>query len=124
MDIMATCVDIGAATYPKSFAGHEILPLEGRSLVPALLDRPVRPRTLVFEHEHNAAIRQDDWKLVGKDILGRDGVKPGGRWQLYNLANDPAEQHDLSSAEPGKVKDLSEAFLSEAHRTLVLPAPR
>ncbi len=72
---------------------------------------------------HNAAIRQGDWKLVGKDILSRDGVKPGGRWQLFNLANDPAEQHDLSSAEPGKVKDLSEKFLTEARRTLVLPAP-
>ncbi len=123
MDIMATCVEIGEATYPKSFGGHAILPMEGRSLVPALLNRPAEPRVLIFEHEHNAAIRQGDWKLVGKDILSRNGVKPGSHWQLYNLSNDPAEQHDLASAEPGKVLDLSEKFLAEARRTFVLPAP-
>jgi arylsulfatase A-like enzyme len=72
---------------------------------------------------HNAVLRQGDWKLVGKDILSRDGVQPGGHWELYDLANDPAEQHDLSCAEPGKVKDLSKKFLGEARRTLVPPAP-
>jgi arylsulfatase len=97
--------------------------MEGRSLVPALLNQPARPRTLIFEHEHNAAIRQGDWKLVGKDILGRDGVKPGGRWELYDLALDPAEQHDLASANPDRVKELNDKFLAEARRTLVLPAP-
>jgi arylsulfatase A-like enzyme len=125
MDIMATCVEVGKAIYPASFAGHEILPLEGRSLIPALLNRPAEPRTLIFEHEHNAAIRQGDWKLVGKDVLGHDGVKAGGRWELYNLANDPAEQRDLASAETGVsiAKELAEKFLAEARRTLVLPAP-
>jgi arylsulfatase A-like enzyme len=122
MDIMATCVVVGKATYPTTFAGHEILPMEGRSLVPSLVNQPAQPRTLIFEHEHNAAIRHGDWKLVGKDILGRDGVKPG-RWELYDLANDPAEQHDLASANQDIVKKLNDTFLAEARRTLVLPAP-
>jgi arylsulfatase len=123
MDIMGTCVDVGKANYRKSFAGHEVLPMEGRSLVPALLNQPAQSRTLIFEHEHNAAIRRGDWKLVGKNVLARDGVKPGGQWQLYNLANDPAEQHDLASANPNIVKELNDKFLAEARRTLVLPAP-
>jgi arylsulfatase len=123
MDVMATCVEVGKATYPTSFGGHEILPMEGRSLVPALVNQPTQPRTLIFEHEYNAAIRHGDWKLVGKDILGRDGVKPGGRWELYDLANDPAEQHDLASANPDIVKKLNDTYLAEARRTLVLPAP-
>ena len=123
MDIMATCVDVAGAKYPTTFAGHDILPLEGRSLMPALLNQPTEPRTLIFEHEHNAAIRQGDWKLVGKDVLARDGVRPGGYWGLYNLANDPSEQHDLSADHPELVEKLSKTFLDEAHRTYVLPMP-
>ena len=65
----------------ESFAGHDITPMEGRSLVPALLNQPAEPRTLILEHEHNAAIRQGNWKLVGKDVLARDGLRAGGRWE-------------------------------------------
>jgi len=123
MDIMATCVEVAGAKYPASVAGKDILPLSGRSLLPALLDRPAEPRTLIFEHERNAAIRQGDWKLVARDILGRDGLQPDARWELYDLRRDPAEQHDLAAENAPTVQRLSQAFLEEARRTFVLPAP-
>ncbi|HEY2148726.1 MAG TPA: sulfatase-like hydrolase/transferase, partial [Pirellulales bacterium] len=123
MDLMATCVDVAEAKYPASFAGHEIVPTSGRSILPALVNRPDEPRTLIFEHEHNAAIRDGDWKLVGKNILDHNGVTPGGRWELYNVARDPAEQHDLAEEKSDLVKEMAERFLAQAKRTLVLPAP-
>ena len=123
MDLMATCIEVAETNYPARFAGHKILPTSGRSIVPALVNRPDEPRTSIFEHEHNAAIRQGDWKLVGKNILDHNGVKPGGRWELYNVARDPAEQHDLGEEKPELVKALAEEFLAEAKCTLVLPAP-
>lgn len=123
MDVMATCVDVSGATYPTSAGGHAVLPLAGRSLVPALLNEPDESRTLIFEHEHNAAIRRGDWKLVGQNVLGRNGLRPDGRWELYDLSNDPAEQHDLAAEQPKLVAELSREFLDEAERTLVLPAP-
>ncbi len=123
MDIMATCVEVAGAAYPAAVEGRAILPPAGRSLLPALLGQPAEPRTLIFEHERNAAIRDGDWKLVGRDVLGRDGLRPGARWELYNLAGDPAEQHNLAATEPARVAELSRKFLDEARRTFVLPMP-
>lgn len=123
MDIMATCLDLGGAGYPKQRNGAEILPPEGRSLVPAFAGKPEEPRTLIFEHEHNAAIRQGDWKLVSTNGLGKTGMRPGAVWRLYDLTKDPSELHDLAPGQPERVKAMSADFLGEAHRTLVLPAP-
>jgi arylsulfatase len=78
---------------------------------------------LIFEHEHNGAIRDGDWKLVGNDGLNREGFRPGGNWKLFNLRQDPAELENLAEKEPARVKDLSKRFLDEAKRTLVLPSP-
>src|SRR5690606_129349 len=103
--------------------GRAILPMEGRSLVPSFAGRPARDRTLIFEHERNAAIRQGDWKLVAEDALGREGLREGVRWELYNLREDPTEQHDLASEHPDRVEALSRRFLDEARRTLIFPAP-
>ena len=123
MDIMPTCVEVAGACYPGTAAGHDVLPMAGRSLMPALLGDAEQPRTLIFEHEHNAAIRQGDWKLVGQRILARDGLRPDAAWELYHLATDPTEQHNLVAEKPEIAKTLSERFLEEARRTLVLPAP-
>ncbi len=123
MDVLATCVDVAGAAYPQTYNGQEVLPLSGQSLLPALLGRPAAPRTLVFEHEHNAALRQGDWKLVGRGVVGRDGLRPHARWELYDVAADPAEQRDLAGAKPDAVAQMSKLFLDEARRTFVLPAP-
>ena len=97
MDIMATCVEVTGAKYPAAVADKEILPMSGRSLLPALLHRPAEPRTLIFEHERNAAIRAGDWKLVGRNILGRDGLRPEARWELYDL---PATRPNSATSPP------------------------
>ena len=80
-------------------------------------------RTLVFEHEHNWAIRAGDWKLVSEDGLGHDGLRPNAVKTLYNLRSDPTEQHNLASEHPDQVESFTERFLEEARRTLILPAP-
>lgn len=46
------------------------------------------------------AILQCDWKGVIYDC------RKGGAMQLYNLADDPAEQHDIASEHP----DIVERF--------------
>jgi len=123
MDIMATFVELGKARYPKQYDGHNILPLEGRSLVDAFADKPVKPRTLIFEHEHNIAIRIGDWKLVSENGLARQGLRPNAKLRLYNLTDDLAEQHDLADRHPERVKQMSRKLLEEAKRTLILPSP-
>jgi arylsulfatase len=94
------------------------------SLLPALEGAPPsNPRSLFFEHERNAALREGDWKLVGKGALVRDGIRPKVKWELYNLADDPNEQRNLAKSEPDRVKEMAERLLAEALRTQALPSP-
>jgi arylsulfatase A-like enzyme len=115
VDIMATCVDVGGATYPAQFKGKAIVPMEGRSLVPAFGNQPIPREALFWEHEGNAAIRVDDWKLVR---LGRDGS-----WELYDLKKDRTELHDLAAAQPDRVKELAAKWEAWAERANVKPYP-
>jgi arylsulfatase len=115
VDIMATCVDVSGAKYPEQFNGKPILPLEGRSLLPALDNRPIERDAIYWEHEGNAAIRVADWKLVR---LGRQGP-----WELYDLKADRTELHDLAATEPQRVQDLAARWDAWAERTHVKPYP-
>lgn len=115
VDIMATCVDVAGATYPKEFKGKPIQPIEGRSLLPAFENKPVQRDALFWEHEGNAAVRVGDWKLVR---LGRNGP-----WELYDLKADRTEQHDLAAAQPERVKELAAKWDAWADRAQVKPYP-
>lgn len=115
IDIMATCVDVSGAAWPKELKGRPIPPAEGRSLIPAFTDKPVERDALYWEHEGNAAVRTGDLKLVR---TGRNGP-----WELYDLAKDRTEQNNLAAAQPDKVKELSAKWEAWAQRTSVLPYP-
>ena len=112
---MATCVDVAGAKYPAEFQGKPIEPMEGKSLVPALENKPIERDALYWEHEGNAAIRVGDWKLVR---LGRNGP-----WELYNLKTDRTELHDLASAQPERAAQLAAKWDAWAVRTHVKPYP-
>lgn len=115
IDVMATCVEVGGATYPAAFNGKPVLPMEGKSLTGAFANRPVERDALYWEHEGNAAVRVGDLKLVRK---GR-----GGAWELYDLKADRTELHDLAPAQPGTVKELSDKWEAWALRAQVKPYP-
>ena len=115
IDLMTTCVDVSGATYPTQFDGNAILPMEGRSLLRAFDDKPIDRDAIYWEHEGNAAIRVGDWKLV------RAGRK--GAWELYNLATDRTELHDVAAQQPDKSRELLEKWDAWAKRADVVPDP-
>lgn len=115
IDIMATVADVGGATYPKQFKGHDITPMEGKSLVPAFSGKPIQRDAIFWEHEGNAAVRQGDWKLVRKG--------GNGPWELYNLKTDRTELHDLAASQPEKAKELIAKWEAWAKRAHVIPGP-
>lgn len=115
IDIMPTCVDVAGAEYPAAREGKPILPMEGRSLLPALEDRPVEREALFWEHEGNAAVRVGNSKLVR---FGRRGA-----WELYDLTTDRTELHDLSAKEPERGRELAAKWEAWAKRANVEPAP-
>jgi arylsulfatase len=112
-DIMATIVDAAGATYPSSFDGRAIDPLEGQSLLPVFADdRDVVGRKPMFwEHEGNAAVRIGKWKLVKR------WPRP---WELYDMDADRTELHDLAAREPGRVREMAAQYDAWAKRCGVL----
>ena len=113
IDIMATCVDVSGAKYPNELNGNKIKPLEGVSLKPAFSGESVnRKNPICWEHESNRAIRDGKWKLVAK------ADQP---WELYDMESDRTEMHNLASANPDKVKELSAKWDAYAARCDVLP---
>jgi arylsulfatase A-like enzyme len=115
IDIMATCVEVAGATYPKSYKGQAIRPLEGRSLLPVFAGKEIDRELLFWEHHGNCAIRVGDWKLVRKGTQSSKEIK---NWELYDLSRDRSELNDLAAKNPQLVKKLAaqwEAFARHAH---------
>lgn len=74
--------------------------LPGRSLAPAFAGDPDwEDREFFFAHSGNRALRRGDWKAV----MRRDN---GNRWELYKVAKDRAELHDLARSQPDRLKSL------------------
>jgi arylsulfatase len=116
IDLMATCVDVSGASYPGQYKGHTIMPLEGKSLVPAFFHKPIgRTAPLIWEHEGNRALRVGRWKLVARS--------PGGNWELYDMTKDRTEMCDLSAKDPERVHAMAVQWEAFAKRTHVLPWP-
>ena len=88
VDIMPTVLELAGAEYPDNYAGHELLPLKGQSLVPALLrGERFRHKPIYWEFAGNRAVRDGKWKLVGRRNQGME---------LYDMEADRTEMHDLS----------------------------
>jgi arylsulfatase A-like enzyme len=95
------------------------LKFDGRDIWSVLSGEEAQPtpRTLYFARGKSAALRHGDWKLV---VLG------SGR-QLFNLATDPNEQHDLAARRPEKLTELVALLqaeqLKEKGAKLTFPRP-
>jgi arylsulfatase A-like enzyme len=113
IDIMATCVAVSGATYPKEQGGEAIQPFEGKSLAPAFDGQPIEREAIYWEHEGNRAIRVGNWKLVAKG--------PAGKWELYDIDRDRTELHDLSSQQPQRLKEMVPQWEKWARRANVVP---
>lgn len=70
-----------------------------------------------------AAVRMGDWKLLlnpsqnDAEETSGDGDESSGKVELYNLADDIGEAHDLAGAQPERVKeprDRLKLFLMDA----------
>ncbi len=105
MDVAPTVLDVAGVSHPATYDGQPVAPIQGKSWMPMLTGQTDSVRSerewLGWEMWGNRAVRQSNWKLLWE-------VKPYGAsdWTLYNLADDPAERHDLAAQNPAKVKQL------------------
>ena len=99
VDLMATCLELAGAKYPKKFNGQETKPHESLSLVPILKGKSVdRDHAYVFNHGGTHAIVKGEYKIV------REGRRP---WALYHLAKDRTETKNLAKQEPDLVTEMA-----------------
>lgn len=106
MDLVPTFLASAGVEHPAKESGSTVAPPQGRSMWPLLTGREQATRTgkdwLGWELFGNRAIRQGDWKLLC--LLERAGGT--GDWELFNLKDDPAEMHDLSTQHSDKRQAL------------------
>lgn len=110
VDLMPTVVELAGAEYPTEYDGQQILPMEGISLVPALVDGVTErgdEHPLFWEFSANHAIRAGNWKLVAE--RSKD-------WELYDLSADRCETSNLVSKYPERVEQLAARYDEWAQR--------
>ena len=114
VDLLATVARIVDEKLPAASEGAE----DSYDVLPAFLgeklEKPLRPDLIFHSADGNFAIRQGPWKWIeGK---AHPDTKPGAlraraaefKPQLYNLADDPGEKHDLIGKHPEEAKRLSD----------------
>ena len=102
IDLIATCLDVAGAEYPKTFNGRQIVPLEGKSLLPIFKGETRKGHEVIcWEHEGNRAVRQGKWKLVSRNPED---------WELYDLEADRTEMNNLAGSNPEKAKELAALY--------------
>ncbi len=113
-DLTATLAALGGVErWPEQRDGRAIAPLNGTPIAP-ILGQPAQADTdtvVARELFGRKSLRRGDWK-----ILWIEPPKGAGRWQLYNLASDPAEANDLAAAEPQRLADLTALWEQYAAR--------
>lgn len=71
-----------------------------------------------------SSVRDGDWKLIR---FYCDNADKSDRYELYNLATDPGERHDLGSAQSARVKSLAaklDKFLQDTEAVIPKPNPK
>ena len=127
LDVTATLADLGGCLPPADE------PLDGRSLRPLLSGTGMLPaRDLVWHYPHysNQGGRPSGALLAGDSPAGRRDKLvehfEDGRVQLFDLATDEGEQHDLATERPERAAELRarlDAWRNEVGAAMPTPNP-
>jgi len=93
--------------------------IDGVSYLPTLLGKASRQKkhdVLYWELRGRQAVRLGDYKAVR--------AKAGGKVELYNLATDEAEQHDLAEEQPELLAKMTELLRTSRTESDVFPLPK
>ena len=116
MDVMPTFLSLANADFdPTRVRGRDVLPMDGKSFQ-AALQTSARvhgaDEVIASELHGQRSLVRGDWKIVWDQMTANiwwEGEKPDHwrTWRLFNLADDPTEQHDLAAEEPEIFAELT-----------------
>lgn len=127
IDIGPTIMEAAGLPFPKSVNGGVQKPFEGVSMNYSFDDADAKDRhkTQYFEMFGNRAIYHDGWFAGTKHRTpwaeAPDGPFAEDKWELYHVAEDFSQAHDLAESNPKKLKELREIFKKEAIKYNVFP---
>jgi arylsulfatase len=132
-DIAPTILAAAGLGFPANIKGTPQIPFAGRSLLATFSDPVAKTGhdEQYFEIFGNRAIYQDGWVAAARRYapweIFQNPIKvftpnfAQDRWELYHVATDYSEMHDLAEREPAKLAALKAEFEREAVRNDVLP---
>lgn len=114
-DVMPTLLSLAGVQYSASnFGDRKVLQPSGSSF---LESSPTETPEMGWELSGKRAYRYGDWKVVHQPEPWGNG-----KWQLYNVKQDPAEKVDMASAESGVLEQLVQRWEAYARRNgVILP---
>ncbi|HEY1737668.1 MAG TPA: arylsulfatase, partial [Acidimicrobiia bacterium] len=121
VDVAATILDVCGVGAPTVLNGIEQQPIAGASFSASLGDAsaPEHRTTQYYEQFACRALYHEGWKAVTFHPMGiaryteaDDPRRPfdQDQWELYNVADDPAECDDLAATHPEKLAELQELW--------------
>jgi hypothetical protein len=128
IDVFPTVLEAAGVPQPRSVNGVEQQAVDGVSFLDALADgsAPEHRTQQYFEMHGNRAMYSGGWVAAQRTGLlpwaytaGTDQAPPG--WELYDLAHDYSEAHDLAAGRPAKLDELKKLFEQEAVKNQVYP---
>lgn len=127
-DVVPTLYELIGIEAPATVDGVAQLPLDGRSFAYTLAraDAPEPVRTQYFEMMGSRALYKDGWMASARHVVpwlpfNRDEDFAKDRWELYHVAKDFSQAHDLAERHPEKLRELQALFDVEAKRNQVYP---
>ena len=115
-DWMPTLLDLTghAAAIPKD--------IDGISLAPVLLGQSVPPRPFLYRefagYGGQQSVRSGNWKAIRQN-LRKGKIKT----ELYDLSNDPSEQHNVAAEHPDLVAKLESLMVQQHTKSETFPIP-
>jgi len=133
IDVLPTVLELAGIDPPAELDYVPQSRIDGASFAPLLApggaDAPATRETQHFEMFGSRAIYDRGWKAVAfhpvgplyDDGLGINAPFEEDVWELYHVAEDVSECHDLAVEHPERVAALVERWWEEARRNDVLP---
>lgn len=102
--------------------------IDGIGFAATLQGEEQEPRPFLYRefpsYDGQQLVRIGDWKGVRQNLMPeKKGAKPNLHIELYNLADDPNEEHDVSRKHPEVVAQIERVMRQEHTPSAVFPLP-
>lgn len=132
IDVLPTVLELVGVTAPDTIGGVAQTPIEGVTFAPTLRDgaAPTAHTLQYYEMLGSRALYHDGWKAVVFRPLpfvrytqSDDPFRSfeDDDWELYHVAEDFSEVHDLRAQYPEKLAELVDTWWREAEKHQALP---